>query len=84
MRSEYELTRAMLLEVSEAEEIAQRFSQLRARLQRKLPTIGRANRLQVELLRRYRGSADPAERERYKAPLLLSINGIAAGLGSIG
>jgi len=84
VEAEHALTRAMLLEVSEGERIAARFGQLRARLARKLPTIDRANRLQVELLRRHRAAADPAERERHKAPLLLSINGIAAGLGSVG
>ena len=38
----------------------------------------------VELLRRFRAAPSEAERERYKLPLLLSINTIAAGLGATG
>ena len=33
--------------------------------------INEVNREQVELLRRFRGASTEAERERYKAPLLL-------------
>jgi phosphoenolpyruvate carboxylase len=49
-----------------------------------LPSIAHANRQQVELLRRYRGARQEAEKESYKAPLLLSVNCIAAGFGSTG
>jgi phosphoenolpyruvate carboxylase len=84
MEREYHLTTAMLLRVSGGRQIAERFPQLRTRLARKLPSIAQANRQQVELLRRYRTTQDEAERESYKAPLLLSINCIAAGFGSTG
>jgi len=50
----------------------------------RLPTINEVNREQVELLRRFRGADTEEERERYKQPLLLSINTIAAGLGATG
>lgn len=84
LEREYRLTADMLLKVSGGREIAERFPQFRARLSRKLPSISQANRHQIELLRRYRASQDEAERESYKAPLLLSINCIAAGFGSTG
>jgi len=84
VRSEHELTAAMLLVVSEGGCIAERFPQLRARLARKLPTINRVNRQQVELLRRYRAALDPRDREAYRPALLLSINCIAGGFGSTG
>lgn len=84
VRAEYELTAAMLLEVSEGRMIAERFPKLRARLARRLPTLGHANRLQIELLRRYRTAASAEEQESHKAPLLLSINCIAGGFGAIG
>jgi phosphoenolpyruvate carboxylase len=51
---------------------------------RKLPSIAHANRQQVQLLRRYRAARNEAEKESYKAPLLLSINCIASGFGSTG
>jgi phosphoenolpyruvate carboxylase len=38
----------------------------------------------VELLRRFRSARQEAERESYKAPLLLSVNCIASGFGSTG
>jgi phosphoenolpyruvate carboxylase len=84
VRSEYELTAAMLLEVSEGRLVAERFPRLRARLARKLPTINRVNRQQVELLRRFRAAETPADQEIYKPALLLSINCIAGGFGSTG
>ena len=81
---EYRLTSDMLLQVSGDSELAERFPVLRARLARKLPIIAHANRQQVELLRRYRSARLEAEKESYKAPLLLSVNCIAAGFGSTG
>ncbi len=81
---EYRLTERMLLEVSGGQCLAERFPQLRGRLARKLPTIARANRQQVQMLRAYRGSVDAQARERFKAPLLLSINCIATGFGTTG
>jgi phosphoenolpyruvate carboxylase len=81
---EYRLTSDMLRQVSGDSELAERFPVLRARLARKLPIIAHANRQQVELLRRYRGARLEAEKESYKAPLLLSVNCIAAGFGSTG
>ncbi|MGB6307752.1 MAG: phosphoenolpyruvate carboxylase [Steroidobacteraceae bacterium] len=81
---EYRLTADMLLKVSGGRTIAERFPQLRSRLARKLPTIATANRQQVELLHRYRTAADAADKEVYKASLLLSINCIAAGFGATG
>ena len=84
LEAEYRLTTETLLRVSGGRQIAERFPQLRARLARKLPSIAQANRQQVELLRRYRAAQNESERESYKAPLLLSINCIAAGFGSTG
>jgi phosphoenolpyruvate carboxylase len=84
LEREYRLTSDMLMEVSGGRRIAERFPVLRARLARKLPSIAHANRQQVELLRRYPGARQEAEKESYKAPLLLSVNCIAAGFGSTG
>jgi phosphoenolpyruvate carboxylase len=84
VEQEYHLTVDMLLKVSAGREIAERFPQLRTRLARKLPSIRSANRLQIELLDRYRSADKKQEKETYKAALLLSINCIAAGFGSTG
>ena len=84
LEEEYRLSARMLLEVSGGREIAERFAQLRSRWARKRPSIAQANRQQVQLLRRYRAARSEAEKETYKAPLLLSINCIASGFGSTG
>jgi phosphoenolpyruvate carboxylase len=81
---ELDLTRAMVLKVSGGAEIAARFPQYRAALAARLPTVNEVNRIQVELLRRFRSLESEAEREAFKSALLLSINTVAAGLGATG
>jgi phosphoenolpyruvate carboxylase len=63
--------------------LAERFPQFRQRLANRLPTLDQVNRQQIELLRRYR-AAPPERGEGHLAPLLLSINCIAAGFGTTG
>jgi len=63
--------------------LAERFPQFRQRLANRLPTLDQVNRQQIELLRRYR-AAPPERAGDHLAPLLLSINCIAAGFGTTG
>ena len=81
---EYRLSCEMLLKVSSGREIGERFPEFRSRLGRRLPTIASANRQQVELLDRYRGTDKEEEKDGYKACLLLSINCIATAFGATG
>jgi phosphoenolpyruvate carboxylase len=74
----------MVLKVSGAHELAERFPEYRRSLASRLPTVNEVNREQVELLRRFRGAQTEAEREAYKSAVLLSINTVAAGLGATG
>ena len=55
-----------------------------ARLAARLPAVNAVSRMQVELLRRFRGAEKEADRDAYKSALLLSINTVAAGLGATG
>jgi len=84
IEAEYALTRAMVLRISGAERIAERFPLYRERLEERLPTINQVSREQVELLRRFRSEEDEDEREAVKSALLLSINCIAVGFGATG
>jgi phosphoenolpyruvate carboxylase len=84
IETEHELTRAMVLRVTGAAEIGERFPNYRATLADRLPTINEVNREQVELLRRFRSAQDETAKEAIKIPLLLSISCIAAGLGATG
>ena len=84
IETELQLTREMVLKVSGASEIGGRFPEYRRTLASRLPTINQVNRMQVELLRRFRNASTEAEREADKSALLLSINTVAAGLGATG
>ena len=65
-------------------DLVERFPQFRERLERRLPTLNQVNRQQIELLRRYRAAPGETAQDSYLAPLLLSINCIAAGFGTTG
>ena len=81
---EYALTAEMVKKVTGEAGLGERFPRLKQTLADRLPTINAVNREQVELLRRFRGASTEEERDRYREPLLLSINTIAAGLGATG
>jgi phosphoenolpyruvate carboxylase len=84
IEAEHTRTRDVILRVTGAAQIGERFAAHRARLADRLPTINEVNREQVELLRRFRSTEDESVRERIKIPLLLSISCIASGLGATG
>ncbi len=84
IEKEYELTRDMVLKISGGSELAERFPEYRRSLKSRLPAVNEVSRIQIELLRRFRGTQDETEREAYKSALLLSINTVAAGLGATG
>ncbi|BDV33189.1 phosphoenolpyruvate carboxylase [Methylocystis iwaonis] len=84
IEDEYALTREMVLRVTGDRDLTDRFKEYAARLEHRLPVINEVNREQVELLRRFREAQDEDEKEAVKAPLLISISCIAAGLGATG
>jgi phosphoenolpyruvate carboxylase len=84
IEDEYALTREMVLRVTGDRDLTDRFKEYAARLEHRLPVINEVNREQVELLRRFRSAQDENEKEAVKAPLLISISCIAAGLGATG
>jgi phosphoenolpyruvate carboxylase len=84
VEDELKLTREMVLKVSQGKELAERFPEYCRSLLSRLPTVNEVNREQVELLRRFRGARNEAERQAYKSAVLLSINTVAAGLGATG
>jgi phosphoenolpyruvate carboxylase len=65
--------------------IAERFSQLRNRLRRRVVMLEQVHRRQIELLHQVRTQAPDAEqRSASLSALLFSINCIAAGFGTTG
>jgi phosphoenolpyruvate carboxylase len=84
---ETELARTIegILRITGESEIAERFPQLRRRIERRRAMLDRVGREQIELLRLFRGAApDPEQRNAYLSALLLSINCVAAGFGTTG
>ena len=82
VEAEYHRTCAMVLEVTDAGELAERFPQHRRRLERRLQTVNQVSREQVQLLQRLRSGGDDGEEVR--TAVLLSIHCAAAGLGATG
>ncbi|MBV9914309.1 MAG: phosphoenolpyruvate carboxylase, partial [Sinobacteraceae bacterium] len=80
IESEYHLTVQLILQVTGAGSLAERFPQYRRRLQRRLQTLNQVSREQIGLLRRHRSTGDSDTRNA----LLLTINCAAAGLGATG
>jgi phosphoenolpyruvate carboxylase len=77
---EYRLTCEMVLRVSGAGQVAERFPQFRRRLERRLKTLNQVNREQIGLLRQFRAGGD----DEVRNALLLTINCAAAGFGATG
>ncbi len=85
IEEEYRRTVDAVLRVTGADMLLERFPRFRRRLSRRLPMLKRVGRAQIELVRRFRGAGGQEEvREERLAPLLLSINCVAAGLGWTG
>lgn len=84
IKDEYDLTVKMTLGLTGESQLLERFPRFRARLERRLPAINQVCRQQIELLRLYRGATDNATRQKFQAPLLLTINCIASGFGTTG
>lgn len=80
VEEEYRRTCEMILRISGAACIAERFPQYRRRLERRLKTINEVSREQVHLLRAHRTESS----EEVRTALLMSINCAAAGLGATG
>ncbi len=85
IKAEHAKTVESVLRVSDGNMIAERFPQFRQRMERRLPMLERAHREQIELLHHVRAmSGGEEQRNAHLTPLLLSINCIAAGFGTVG
>jgi len=82
---EFDRTLRLVLETGEKAELMEENPMLRLSLGRRNPYLNPLNAIQVLLLGRYRDPAVPeAERERWRIPLLRTINAIAAGMRNTG
>lgn len=81
IKAEWESTVEVLLSITGQAELGDGNPLLKRSIRNRLPYLNPLNHVQVELLQRYRqGSAD----DRVRRGILLSINGVAAGLRNSG
>ena len=83
VETEFETTRAQLLEISGSRSIADRFTHFHSRIQRRESVLEQVGRAQVSLIREFRQTARHNDNPDSE-PLLNSINCVAAGLGWTG
>ena len=81
IQAEWQLTVRHLLAITGQNELLESNPALSRSLRNRSPYIDPLNHLQVELLRRYRSGEN---HERTRRAILLTINGIAAGLRNSG
>ena len=84
IRNEYELTRSHVLQITGHEEILGTEKWLQHSIRVRNPYVDPMNYIQIALLKRYRRSEDEAVKAQMQEVILQSVNGIAAGLQSVG
>ena len=83
--AEYDLTRALVLSVTGHDRLLANRRVLSRAVELRNPYVDALSHLQLRALTALRGGeADEAERERLESLLLLSVNGVAAGLQNTG
>ena len=80
IENEYQLTLAMVLNISGNKDLTERFPKFARKLKRRGQILNQVGKEQVELVQRFRKSKNKED----LLPLLLSINCISAGLGWTG
>jgi len=83
IRSEYDRTARLILEMTGEKELLEPWPTLARTTERRNPYVDVLSHTQVELLRRLR-QAPEAERDRIRAILFVTLNGIAAGIQTVG
>ena len=84
IRNEFELSKTRLLSVTGHDGLLDTEPWLQHSISVRNPYVDPMNYIQVALLRRFRNSKNPDEREQIQNVILQSINGIASGLQNVG
>ena len=85
IKAEYQRTTEMVLKITGEEKLCDRFPNFKRHFYRRLESLNQVGIEQVELVKKFR-SDDPEATgiQNVLVPLLLSINCVAAGIGSTG
>jgi phosphoenolpyruvate carboxylase len=84
IRAEYERTRTMICQVAEIADVLDSQPVLQRAIRQRNPYVDPLSYIQIDLLRRLRAAPDSADQEAMETAVLMSINGIAAGLKNTG
>jgi len=86
IKTEYDLTEGAILAATSQTELMEREGVIKRSVERRNPYVDPLNYLQVEMLRRIRQLPDPesVEAQAYREVIVITINGIAAGLRNTG
>ena len=84
VKTEYELTRNMVLNITGETVLCERFKRFSRKLNRRSTILHQSGLEQVKLVAQFRGQKEDEDQLKHLVPLLLSINCISAGLGWTG
>ena len=84
IQAEYDLSKGLVLEITGHDDLLDTEPWLQKSIRVRNPYVDPMNRIQVELLKHFRNAADDSQTEALAKAILQSVNGIAAGLQSVG
>jgi phosphoenolpyruvate carboxylase len=84
LREEFGRAVAAVLSITRTDHLLDRHPVLQRSIARRNPYVDPLNYLQVDLLREYRQTHSPERKEQLLHALLLSVNGVAAGMRNTG
>ena len=84
IHAEYDLSKKIILEITCHENLLDTEPWLQKSIRVRNPYVDPMNLIQVELLKHFRNASDDSESEALGRAILQSVNGIAAGLQSVG
>ena len=84
LQDEYDRTVRVVLQIAQATELLDKEPVMQRSIKVRNPYVDPMNYIQVALLRRLRTESDPDAAQRLRGAVLLSVNGIAAGLQNVG
>lgn len=84
IKEEFELTRKHVLAITGGDELLHAEPWLQHSIRVRNPYVDPMNYLQVELLKKLRADPEGSDRDEIRQAILQSVNGIAAGLQSVG
>lgn len=84
IQTEYDLSRSLILEITGHDELLDTEPWLQNSIRVRNPYVDPMNHIQVELLKHFRNATDDEKAEKLGRAILQSVNGIVAGLQSVG